>query len=201
MSAKRNATRNATSKPARKKGRKPKTAPDWRPVFIAELARTGNVGAAAKKAKVDRASAYRARDAEGRDPAGKVEAEAFGAAWDTALEMSADALELEARRRALTGWLEPKFFKGEACGYVRKFSDALLMFMLKAKRPHEFRENVSVDLHWRDAAREAGVADPDAFYEEIVRQLRQRMVRPDDGGGDPRSPAPAGGASELAPDA
>ena len=49
---------------------------DWKAVFLRELARVGIVGAACKKAKIGRTTAYKLRD-EDAD---------FAAAWDAALD-------------------------------------------------------------------------------------------------------------------
>ncbi len=65
---------------------------------------------------------------------------AFAEAWRTAVERGTDALEGEAVRRAFEGRLEPVFYKGAECGAVRKFSDNLLMFLLRARRPERYRE-------------------------------------------------------------
>lgn len=65
--------------------------------------------------------------------------EAFDAAMDTA----ADRLEEEARRRAVEGVEEPVgWYQGEPGGYVRKYSDTLLIFLLKGARPQKYRERV-----------------------------------------------------------
>ena len=68
---------------------------------------------------------------------------AFAKDWAVAVERGTDALEDEAVRRALDGCLEPVFYKGVQCGTVRKFSDSLLMFLLRARRPERFRERVN----------------------------------------------------------
>jgi hypothetical protein len=49
-------------------------------------------------------------------------------------------LEDEAKRRAHDGIDEPVFYQGEKCGVVRKYSDNLLIFMLKARRREKFSE-------------------------------------------------------------
>ena len=41
--------------------------------------------------------------------------------------------------------LEPIYYKGELVGHVRKYSDALMMFLLKAHRPDKYRDNIKVD--------------------------------------------------------
>ena len=48
-------------------------------------------------------------------------------------------LEDEAVRRACGGWLEPVFYQGRQCGTMRRYSDRLLMFLLKGWRPERYR--------------------------------------------------------------
>ena len=93
-------------------------AADWRPAFLAALADCGVVRYAAEEAGVSRRTAYRAREAD----------ESFRDGWDDALQAGADALEAEARRRALSG------------------SDTLLIFLLKGARPATYRDNAKVDV-------------------------------------------------------
>ena len=103
--------------------------------FLAVLAQTGNVSAAAAKAGVSRQYAYERRAA---DPE-------LRAAWDEAIDVATDALEKEARRRALEGCERPVFYQGHECGRIREYSDTLMIFLLKAHRPAKFRENVDVN--------------------------------------------------------
>jgi hypothetical protein len=106
----------------------------WRAPFLAALEASGNISASARRAGVGRATAYRHRAGESD----------FREAWDEALEVAIDALEGEARRRALEGWDEPVFFNGSECGRIRKYDSTLLIFLLKAHRPEKFRDNVAV---------------------------------------------------------
>ncbi len=110
-------------------------APKKRALFLEALARYGNVSAAAITAGFSRDNAYdfRARD------------RTFASAWDDALQQAADVLESEARRRAADGWDEPVFYQGVEMGLVRKYSDTLLIFLLKGARPEKFRDNVKVE--------------------------------------------------------
>jgi hypothetical protein len=58
-----------------------------------------------------------------------------------AKEMAADRLEEEAWRRAVDGVEEPVgFYRGEPGAYVRRYSDTLLIFLLKGLRPEKYRE-------------------------------------------------------------
>lgn len=98
--------------------------------FLNTLALTGNVTRAADEAGVNRRTAYEWRE-------GWPE---FAAAWRDAIEQATDALEAEARRRAVEGWDEPVFHKGERTGVIRKYSDRMLEILLKGHRP-AFRES------------------------------------------------------------
>lgn len=115
---------------------------DWRPPFLASLARMGNVKLAADAAGVGRATAYEHRDAD----------KAFAAGWAQAMQDAADLLEAEARRRAVDGLVQKKFTKaGEPIidpetgqQYVeRAYSDTLLTFLLRGARPEKYRDNVN----------------------------------------------------------
>ena len=105
---------------------------DWRAVFLAEMAASGAVSSAATRAGVGRTFVYAQRAA---DPA-------FAAAWDDALETATDAMEREAWRRGAKGVLKPVYQGGKKVGTIREYSDTLLIFMLKARRPARFRERV-----------------------------------------------------------
>jgi len=76
----------------------------------------------------------------------------FAAAWDEALEIATGSLELEARRRAQKGVLEPVYYKGKKVGAVRKYSDTLLIFLLKAHRPDKYRDNVRHEVTGKDGS-------------------------------------------------
>jgi hypothetical protein len=54
-------------------------------------------------------------------------------------EEAIGGLEDEAVRRAYEGWLKPVFYQGRQCGAVRRYSDKLLMFLLKGWRPERYR--------------------------------------------------------------
>jgi hypothetical protein len=108
---------------------------EWQKKFITRLCETGNVSASCRKAKITRQNAYLARDAD----------EVFNAAWEEALIIATEALELEARRRAQLGVDEPVFHQGMQVGAVRKYSDTLLIFLLKAHKPEMYRDNTKAD--------------------------------------------------------
>lgn len=105
-----------------------------REAFLAELARRGNVSDACRAVDAPRQTMYDWRET---DPA-------FAAAWDAALDEAADRMEREAFRRAVEGVDEPVFYQGDEVGSVRKYSDTLLIFLLKAARPEKYRERTEV---------------------------------------------------------
>lgn len=99
---------------------------------MSALAETGNVTLAASAAGVNRATPYRWRQ---DDPD-------FARAWEDAMEAAADKLEQEAWRRAVEGVEEPVYRGGKLVGTVRKYSDTLLIFLLKGARPHKYQDRV-----------------------------------------------------------
>lgn len=106
--------------------------PEKKAQFLALLSEYGNVTRAAEEADLVRVYLYQARK---NDPD-------FAAEWEEAARVGAARLEDEARKRAVEGWEEPVWHKGEMCGTVRKFSDTLLICLLKAHHPDKYRENM-----------------------------------------------------------
>lgn len=103
--------------------------------FLAAFRETGNVRLACEAAEVGRSSHYRWLD---EDPEYR---EGFGLAKEDA----ADILEAEAKRRAVEGVEEPTgWYKGEPGGYIRRYSDTLLIFLLKGLKPEVYRERLEV---------------------------------------------------------
>jgi hypothetical protein len=55
-------------------------------------------------------------------------------------ERAIQAMEAELHRRAVLGSEEPVFFQGQQVGTTRRYSDILLIFLLKSKRPDVYRD-------------------------------------------------------------
>jgi hypothetical protein len=102
-------------------------------LFLASLAEFPSVSAALRAANVSRATAY----------AHRYEDSDFGKAWDLALEIGYGILEDEAVRRAVLGIQEPIYHKGEIVGYVNRYSDTLLAFLLKGRRREVFGDKAN----------------------------------------------------------
>lgn len=71
----------------------------------------------------------------------------FRAELEAAVELGVEVLEDECRRRAFDGVDEPVVHKGQFCYddkgnqlHVRKYSDTLLIFLLKGARPDKYRD-------------------------------------------------------------
>ena len=129
-----------------------------KPAFLAAFRASASITKAAKAAKITRHLHY---DWLADDPE-------YAAAFDAAKEDAAQTLEDEAVRRAHAGVDEPVIYQGGLCyewdevidkdtGEVtrkrktkplstRKFSDVLLMFLLKGFRPEKYRDNSKVEI-------------------------------------------------------
>lgn len=102
----------------------------WIPAFLRAMSEGVTVAEACRVAGTHTSTVYNHRAAD----------EDFRACWDRAVNRGTELLEQEAVRRAYHGVEKPVFYKGEQCGSVQEYSDGLLMFMLKARRPEVYRD-------------------------------------------------------------
>lgn len=107
---------------------------DWKEKFIAALAKGKSVTAAARAAKVARPYVYEVKDS---DPE-------FAQLWEDAIEQGTDRLEDEAYRRAHDGTDKPVYQQGEMVGFIRQYSDSLIIFLLKSRRPEKYKDTSDV---------------------------------------------------------
>jgi hypothetical protein len=124
-----------------------------REAFLQTLAQSGNVTGSCEELGISRTQAYHWRNT---DPE-------FAQRWDEALELGADALEDEAKRRALGG------------------SDYLMAFLLRGLRPERYKERATVDLSVRTSldVRNMSIAE----IRERLAQLRAQQDDPPDRNG------------------
>lgn len=106
--------------------------PVWAKAFLSALAESANVTLACRAAEIGRTAVYVLQKKD----------TAFALAWADAIEEAADLLEAEARRRAESGVLEPVFYQGMKVGSIRRYSDPLMVLLLKAARPEKYRERL-----------------------------------------------------------
>lgn len=130
-----------------------------KPAFLAAFRATASITKAARAAKIDRHLHYDWLE----------DYPEYAAAFERAKEDAAQTLEDEAVRRAHAGTEEPVIYQGALCYEwvevidketgevltrkrkskpltVRKFSDPLLMFLLKGFRPDKYRDNSKVEI-------------------------------------------------------
>ena len=122
------------------------TPSNWRELFLAELARTSNVTAAARKAGADKTKVYKARRSEPE----------FYRKWLDALAEGYDNLEMDLLRRLRTGELTG----GGPARVHRKYDNAIALRLLTAHR----------ELVSRQKAMRAN-ADEDAIIASINAKL------------------------------
>lgn len=129
-----------------------------RACFLEVLRRTANVSRAAREAGLASSTVYaqRARSAS------------FAAEWDAAVTEALDALEEELVQRVRHGVEKPVFYGGQQVGSVRHYSDALAMFILKARRP---------DVYGRVIAERALAAEQGENEEPSQQEARAEVMR------------------------
>jgi hypothetical protein len=156
-----------STKPAKAaSGRKLPSAAVRRACFLEVLRRTANVSRAAREAGLATSTLYaqRARSAT------------FAADWDAAVAEALDALEEELVHRVRHGVEKPVFYAGQQVGSMRQYSDALAMFILKARRPEVYGRVVAE----RALAAEAGAGD-EPSQDEARAEVLRRLARLGDG--------------------
>lgn len=155
-----------------------KVTPKKKAEFLAVLGSTANVTKAAEVTAISRTEWYRT----------KAEDVEFAAAWTEAVETGTDALEDEAVRRAAEGTLKPVFWQGNECGYIREYSDTLLMFTLKARRPEKYRDRTAVAHSGPDGGAIPIVSaslDLSSLSTDELRRLRDLAAKISDGAEEP----------------
>jgi hypothetical protein len=108
--------------------------------FLTAYEDTGNVTVACKKVKLPRRTFYNwiANDT------------AFKTAFDESNQIAVGLLEDEAHRRAVDGVKEGVFYKGRRVAYQQKYSDTLLIVLLKAHAPERYKDRTSTELTGKD---------------------------------------------------
>lgn len=102
-------------------------------LFINAYKEFGTIVQACRATGFARSLVYKWRD---EDPA-------FRGALDEAKIEATESLIAEARRRAHDGYDEPVYYKGRKVDTVKKYSDSLLMFLIKGECPEYRDKNVT----------------------------------------------------------
>lgn len=122
--------------------------------FLAAYAQTANITKAAAAAKIDRAMHYRWLDSFPK----------YQKAFFEAERQAGDFIESEAVRRATEGVLELVFYQGEPCGTVRRYSDGVMMTLLRGFKPQKYSNKTEI-------------SGPDGGPIEIVQRLNAARAR------------------------
>lgn len=123
--------------------------------FLSAYAHLGAITRAARAAKIDRGSHLNWKR---EDPL-------YAQAFERAEEMAVESLEDAAVQRARYGMDRPVFHKGKVCGYVREYSDTLLIFLLKGAKPLKYRERLNIEHTGKDGKPLLDVASVRAFMQ------------------------------------
>jgi len=113
----------------------PKITPAFKKKFLKLLSETGHVSNCCSALNVSRNEMYRHREKSPK----------FKEKWIQALSHAVELLEDEAWRRAYEGIDRAVWYKGEAVGTEKHYSDTLLMHRLNAERPDKYHYRQQVD--------------------------------------------------------
>ena len=167
-------------KPAPHKApRKNSITPDRQRAFVAHLAATGIVAEAARHIGASLEALYKLRHKPG--------AEEFAAAWDEAVERGVLRIEHGALQRAIEGVERPIVSGGKLLGWFRVHNEALVMFLLRQRRPERYGATIQLALRpghplYERIRREVLVdseEDDEALLESIDRfidDMRERRL-------------------------
>lgn len=138
-------------------------------VFLETLRKTANVSYAVRVSGISRAWAYKQRKL---DPS-------FAEEWDAAVEEAIDLMEMAAHQRAFTGVEEPVYYKGEEVGRVKKFSDQLAMFLLRAHRPEKYNRSNNVGVSVRFGLGDSALVAQEELKTELINHSKLRIAAKD----------------------
>jgi hypothetical protein len=138
--------------------------PDVQRAFIAQLAATGIVSAAARHVGKSMEALYKLRQRPG--------AEGFRAAWDAALDRGVSRLEDSALARALQGEERLILHGGEVIGAERRHNEALVMFFLRNRLPHRYGAQPGAGA----AAKQAPPADDHVSDAQVQKRLKAMIA-------------------------
>ena len=142
--------------------------------FLLAFGKLGNITGAADAANICPKTHYNWLDS---DPD-------YQAKFKEAFDRACAETEAEIRRRAIDGWDEPVWHKGEMVGTVRKYSDTLLIFRAKRLMPDLYRENHKVDL-----SGDLNVNNAKQLTDEQLEAIAARCLTGASGGGSAGAPS------------
>ncbi len=132
--------------------------------FIAQLAATGIVTDAARHIGASTEALYNLRIKAG--------AEEFRAAWDAAVDHAMARVEGAAVQRSIEGVERPIVSGGKLLGWYRVHNEALVMFMLRRRRPERYGSDLTAELKPGHPLYEKIKAEVIAEYEGDEEEVR-----------------------------
>lgn len=147
--------------------------------FLAAFAQCGNISHACRLADCSRTLVYKWLNEEPD----------FKAQFDEADTSATEALEKEAYRRACEGTLRPIYQGGRKVGTIREFSDTLLIFLLKGRKPHMYRDYLKTEHSGQIGVNVGGtlgitvVEDPSIYGQTPNTSVAETDGAPDSGAG------------------
>ena len=150
---------------------------DRQRAFVGHLAATGIVAEAARHIGASLEALYNLRHKPG--------AEEFAAAWDEAIDRGVLRIEHGALQRAIEGVERPIVSGGKLLGWHRVHNEALVMFLLRQRRPERYSAAVELLLRpgqplYQRIRREVlaeEARDPRATYDSIDRLIDEMRER------------------------
>lgn len=130
--------------------------------FIRAMKQTGSVTVAAQEAQISRQTAYNWRNAEPW----------FRQQWDDAEEQFIDLIEARGGQLAVEGVLEPIYHEGVVVGYVRKYSERMIEFMLKKRRQKTYGDKLAIDQRTASVSVKVDDAEAARLVAEALPMLR-----------------------------
>lgn len=95
----------------------------------------------------------------------------FAKAWLEREDRGVDVLESEAIRRAVCGYIHETVMRDGTVVQTTRYSDPLLIFLLKAKRPEKYRELVRTEITGKDGGKIEYTETRQRVIEELVAAL------------------------------
>lgn len=90
----------------------------------------------------------------------------FAYEWDDLRQALVDKLQAAAIKRAVDGVKEPVYYQGNKVGTIKKYSDPLLMFLMKAHSPELYGDKRTLNVNSKSVSVE--IRSFDAYGNEIV---------------------------------
>lgn len=139
--------------------------------FLQAYEETGNIALSCRLSLCDRKVVYRKA----------ARSQAFAELLEMAKAISVENLEIEAQRRAQIGNVEPVYQKGELAGYIRRYSDALMVLLLKALAPEKYTERQKIETTGQATQVTFNVTEPGAPPEPADEDEPEDLVSKGDG--------------------